>query len=60
PAGNRLNAWARPETRPGACAFLSQRWTWLTYPVMFSVGGLAAIGCLLVVLAGAKRLPAIG
>lgn len=45
---------------PAALAFLSQRWAWLTYPVMFSAGGLAAIGCLLVVLAGAKRPPAIG
>lgn len=37
---------------PAALAFLSQSWPTLTYPVMFGVGALAAIGCLLVVLLG--------
>ena len=44
---------------PAALAFLSQNWAALTYPVMFGFGALAAVGCLLVVLLGATRRPAI-
>lgn len=44
---------------PAALAYASQTWALLTYPVMFAVGALAAIACLFVVLAGARRASTI-